>query len=315
MLLEFDLAGADWFVTAFVAREANMIEVFRAGKSPHPVTGARLTGLTEDLVKAEDKMLSKLIDAGERMDQDGIARMRREHFPEIFDASWFPRTMSIRQASKKANHGLNYRLQYKTYALKNEIPEREAKQVIDLYRRKAYPGLAVSSRGNLCWYDRIDKQIRDTRVMKNCFGRTVYFSGALDDETFREATSFVPQSTVFDVTGRAMRLTMEDDSADFEPVEMLAQVHDSALFQYLNLDFHRMARFAVTFGLDYMSPVLDYGESFTLGVGLKVGRNWGGLREIKLTRDVDALAKEFRRVWEETAGSRENRENREPKVA
>jgi DNA polymerase I-like protein with 3'-5' exonuclease and polymerase domains len=302
MLLEFDLAGADWFVTAFVAREPNMIAVFRAGKSPHPVTGARLTGLSEDLIKAEDKMLAKLVDSGERMDQDGIARMRREHFPEILAAPWFPRTFSIRQAAKKANHGLNYRLQYKTYSLKNEIPEREAKQVIDLYRKKAYPGLAVSARGNLCWYDRIDKQIRDTRTMKNCFGRTVYFSGALDDDTFREATSFVPQSTVFDVTGRAMHLMMEDDSADFAPAEKLAQVHDSLLFQYLSLDFAAMARFAIKFGLDYMSPTLDYGEPFTLGVGLKVGRNWGGLKEIKLTPDVEALTGEFRRVWEETAG-------------
>ena len=293
MLLEFDLGGAEWFVTAFAAREPNMIAVYRSGKSPHPVTGHRVSGLSEEMVIAEDKMFKRL---GLGTNPIDIESARKQHMPEILKASWYPRTMSIRQAAKKMNHGLNYRLGYKTYALKNEIEEREAKRIVELYRTKAYPGLGVSTAGNPCWYDRIDKTIRDTRTLTNCFGRKCYFQGALDDSTFRDATAFIPQSTVFDATTKAMRSLVDDESPEFEPAELLVQGHDSLLTQYLSRDYTAMARFAIKLGLDYMSPTLDYGEPFKLSVGLKVGRRWGALEELVLTPDVDTLAGELARV-------------------
>lgn len=284
MLLEFDLGGADYFVTAFCANEPRMIDIFRSGKSPHPITGSRIFGVSEDAIIRENKLV------GLNNDPDEIAELRKQ-LPELKSAPFLPRTMSIRQAAKKANHGLNYREGYRTFALKNEIMETEAKRIVTLYREKAYPGL-------LDWYDRIDKTIRDTRTLTNCFGRCVYFQGALDDATFREATAFIPQSSVFDITGRAMPLMLEDETSDFATAELLAQVHDSLLTQYLSRDFRAMARYAIRLALDYMSPTLHYNDmDFVLSVGLKAGHNWGHTHEIKLTRDADALALELERIY------------------
>jgi len=96
---------------------------------------------------------------------------------------------------------------------------------------------------------------------------------------------------VFDITAKAMPSILNDGSEDFEPAELLAQVHDSLLTQYRSRDFHAMARFAIKTGLDYMSPVLSYhGEEFTLGVGLKAGLDWGAMSEVRLTRDEGMLA-------------------------
>lgn len=262
-----------------------MIEIFRSGKSPHPVTGNRVFGVPEDVIVRESKIV------GLNNDPDEIAALRKQYFPELARHGFLPRTMSIRQAAKKMGHSLNYRLGYKTFALKNEIAETEAKRFVSLYREKAYPGL-------LKWYEQIDRTIRDTRTLTNCFGRCVYFQGALDDETFREATAFIPQSSVFDITGRAMPLMLEDETPDFATAELLAQVHDSLLTQYLSRDFRAMARYAIRLALDYMSPTLHYNDmDFVLSVGLKAGHNWGHTHEIKLTRDADALALELERIY------------------
>ena len=285
MLLEMDLQGADWFVTAFYANEPRMIDVFKSGKSPHPVTGKLMFGMPEELITRESKLV------GLNNDPIAIEEIRKQ-LPELSQYQNLPRSMSIRQASKKSNHGGNYREAYKTFSLVNEIQETEGKRWLELYH-KAYPGLRER------WYPWIDKTISDTRILTNCFGRSVYFQGALNDETFRQATAFVPQSTVFDVTGHAMPRIFEDDSPDFAPAELLAQVHDSLLMQYTSRDFRAMARYAVKVGLGYMSPTLRYNDmEFTLGVGLKVGRSWGSMEEIKLTPDPDALAIELERVYD-----------------
>lgn len=276
MLLSFDLSGADWVTTAFCCRDPAMLEVARSKQSPHPITGSRITGLTVDQVMAEHKLI------GNKIDPIEIADLRRTHLPDIVSqATFLPRTMSIRQMAKKANHGLNFRLGYKSFALRNEMDERDALKVVDLYRKKAYPGL-------LRWYNELDEQIRKTRTLENCFGRKVYFSGAMNDDTFREATAFIPQSTTFDVCGRAMQLYMRDDSAAFTPAFLLMQVHDSLVFDYRSHDFSIMAEFCRKLALDYMSPTLCYhGENYTLDVSMKAGMTWGSLKEIDLHNNLE----------------------------
>ncbi|MDE2105708.1 MAG: hypothetical protein KGL39_51265, partial [Patescibacteria group bacterium] len=240
MLLSFDLSGADWTTTAYCCRDPNMLEVARSKQSPHPITGSRMTGLTVEEVMVEHKLIGNKIDPVE------IAELRREQLPGIVaKANFLPRAMSIRQAAKKANHGLNYREGFKTFALTNEMEEREAKQIVELYRKKAYPKL-------LDWYDEIDETIRKTRTLTNCLGRKVYFQGALNDETFRAATSFIPQSTTFDVCGEAIERYTADDTPEFEPSRMVAQVHDSIIWDYRSDDLSAMAAFCQRIAFDYM---------------------------------------------------------------
>lgn len=284
MLLEFDLAGAEWTVTSYLCRDEKRLEIVRSGRSPHIATGSLMFGPPEELVAREHKLAKDIADPLE------LEAFRREHMPELLKFPRLPRTKTVRQAGKGANFQLDYREGYRAYALVNEMPENEAKSHIDLYRRLAYPGL-------LRWYEAIDREINDTRTLTNCFNRKVYFSGALNDDLYRQATPFKSQSTVFDITARAMPLMLNDGSADFRPAQLLAQVHDSLLTGYRSRDFAAMARFAIKLGLDYMSPVLDYGEPFTLGVGLKAGLAWGKSKEIKLVRDEGLMARELEQAW------------------
>lgn len=194
--------------------------------------------------------------------------------------------------SGNSNHGLNYRESFRMFALANEMEEREAKQIVNMYSKQVYPGIGE-------WWNRIDEEVRRTRVLTNSFGRKCYFMGQLNDDTFKQATAFVPQSTVFDVTAQALPKLFEDASDDFAPAELLAQVHDSLLLQYRKLDFLAMARFVVKLALDYFSPTINYGEPFKLGVDCKVGLDWGSMKGLKLTPDADALARDLAQAWDE----------------
>ncbi len=244
------------------------------------------------MVSAEHKLAGKIDDPNE------LYELRKAKMPELFKFPYLPRTKTVRQAGKGCNFQLDYREGYRAYALINEMDEREAKRQVHAYRNVAYPGL-------LTWYDSIDKEIRDSRTLTNCFGRRIYYQGAMDDAMFREATNFKSQSTVFDVTSHAIPLIMEDESSDFAVSEIMTQVHDSLLVQHRSRDFPAMARFAIKLAFDYMSPTLNYnGMDFTLGVGMKAGLDWAHMTELRLTRDADALARDLDRVWHESQEAR-----------
>ena len=208
-LVETDLSGAEWIVTAYCSGDPNMIRVAKSGKSPHPQTGELISGAPESFILFEEGYVGHLTDAVT------IAEVRRRHLPDTWDGIpvddfFLPRTMSIRQCGKKANHGLNYREEYKTFALVNGLDEADAKDIISAYRGEhgnsdeedqtvAYPGLRT-------WYHEIEETLRSNdRTLTNCFGQTCQFLDKWGQRLFNQATAFIPQSTVGNLTNRAMR--------------------------------------------------------------------------------------------------------------
>jgi len=288
MLINLDLAGAEWVVVAYLCRDEAMLDVVKSKKSPHVVTANRMFNVSEELILQEEALNKKASD------------------PEVISAnrqslglldSTLPRTMSIRSAGKRNNHAGNYNIGYREFALHNEIPENEAKRQIRLYTQ-AYPGLPK-------WWKWTETKLRKDRVLENCFGRKVYFMGMMNDDTFKKGYAFVPQSTVADDCLTGMRLALEDESKIAMRADLLAQVHDSLLYQYPIDNFLDIAAFAVKVGRDYMRPILRYhGEEFQLDTDLKVGFNWTEMKELKLSDDVDAVAEQIREAADKLASAK-----------
>lgn len=276
ILLEFDLAGADWIVTAYASGCEQMIKVAESGRSPHPITGSLISGAPEELVMREHKLLEH------ETDPDKIAALRQQ-LPELASGQFFlPRSMSIRQAGKKSNHGLNYDMKYKRFALENEIPETDAKRICEAYIRDAYPGIPR-------WHEEIREQLKRDRTLVNPFGRKVRLLEQWGEDLFKAGYSFIPQSTVFDITRRAMILAYRDWSPLFEPMEILGQVHDSILFQYPERDLTAAAVFSMTIALNYMRPEIELrGRPFRLNVDAKTGYRWGNsMQGFSITESVE----------------------------
>lgn len=281
MLIEFDLAGAEWVIVAYVSADANMIAVVESGESPHVATGKLISGLSEELILREHKLL------GSATEPDYILQMRKTHLPEMFiEGAFLPRSMTIRQAGKKSNHGLNYNMQYRRFALENEMPETDAKPIVELYRNKAYPGL-------LQYHEEVRHSIkRNDRTLENLLGRKVRLLDQPGPDLWDKAYSFIPQSTVADITCRALLDVYHDDSPECRDARPKAQVHDSIMFNYPNsASPDQLMAFACKVRQYMRIPLTAKGRTFRLGVDVKCGPNWGHMESLKLPQiDLEAEA-------------------------
>lgn len=271
MLIEFDLAGAEWVIVAYVSGDKNMISVVESGESPHVATGHLISRVDKELILKEHKLL------GNMTDPDAIRTMREEHLPEMFDGEPFlPRSMTIRQAGKKSNHGLNYNMRYRRFALENEMPESDAKPIVELYRTEAYPGL-------LDYHEEVRTTIKTkNRTLENLLGRKVRLLDQPGPDLWDKAYSFVPQSTVFDVCRQAFVRAYNDDSRIMRVARFKGNVHDSVLYGYPNVSHDQVIDFAVRMR-ELLSITLEAkGRQFRLGVDVKAGPNWGAMESIEL---------------------------------
>lgn len=286
ILIEFDLAGAEWVVVAYLSGDANMLDVVQSGRSPHVVTGSLISGASEEFVTQEHKAV------GGNTDPDTIMQLRSTL--DIPPGIFLPRSMSIRQAGKKSNHGCNYYMRYRRFALENEMPETDAEPIVKFYSEKAYPGLQEY------WKMTRETLQNNGRALHNCFGRKVRLVGEWGVELWMAAYSFVPQSTVFDVCMEGMIRAYNDDSLSFHDMHLGAQVHDSIMANYpLPTDadgWANLAGFMYKMVHSHMRTELHYAgacdqveRSFILGVDAKIGFNWGTMHSIKVTDDLDAL--------------------------
>lgn len=277
ILIEFDLAGAEWVVVAYLSNDQNMLEVVRSGKSPHVVTGALISGASEEFVELENEVVGNNTDAS----TIEVLRAKMDIPPGIF----LPRVMSIRQAGKKSNHGLNYNMKYRRFALENEMLEGDAQPICDAYVNKAYPGIQDY------WRDIRDELKNNQRTLVNCFGRKVKLRGEWGEELFNQAYSFKPQSTVVDSVNQAMVKAYNDDSMPFKEMFLGAQVHDSLQVQShipeLESEWEDLVAMCLTIKEDYMRPVLHYHQDFRLNCDMKIGLNWGDMHKVKIGLHID----------------------------
>lgn len=271
MLLEFDLAGAEWVIIAYLCGDKNMIDTVLSGESPHVCTGHLMTKVPKALIEKEQELLMSATDP------DLIREVRQRDLPELLDNPeyFLPRTMTIRQMGKKSNHGLNYNLKYRYFALVNEIEEKEAAKIVDFYNHIAYPGLTE-------WRGEIKKEFRDNgRMLTNLMGRRVRLLDKPGDDLWNAIYAFKPQSTVADIIRDAIIAVYNDTSELARPMRLLAPVHDSILLNYPHKPMDRLLEFAKLMK-KYMTVELEArGVKFTLGVDLKGGHNWGAMAKIE----------------------------------
>jgi len=253
-----------------------MILVAESGESPHPQTGELISGAPKSFILFEEGHIGHLTDAVT------IAEVRAKHLPDTWegipiDDFFLPRTMSIRQCGKKANHGLNYREEYATFALTSGLDEKDAKTIIAAYRGEhgntpsedalvAYPELRK-------WYHEIEESLRsDNRTLNNCYGQTRQFLDKWGQRLFNQATAFIPQSTVGNITNRAMRGIYHYGN---DRIALGAQVHDSLLTHHKFSSFDELADQIRFVGECFNMPITYRDVTFSLNRDVTLGVNWG----------------------------------------
>ncbi|MBU2249668.1 MAG: hypothetical protein KKD77_23170 [Gammaproteobacteria bacterium] len=268
LMFNMDLSQAENRVVAYIAPEPTMIEAFEKGIDIHKQTAGLI--FNKPLEDVSDEIGSCSIGDGA--------------FSERF---W----------GKKANHGLNYDLGYKTFAFYYEIPEGDSRYIVDRYHT-AYPGI----RQYHAW---VRHRLGKDRTIENCYGRKRLFLDRWGDELFKSAYSYIPQSTVADKINREGLSYIYYNQHLFRPVDLLLQVHDSIVFQmnYKEYSWERQAECLMLIKESLETPLTWHGTKFKIPVGLEVGPclHKKYMEEVK---DVDfstvtGLARQLSNIYEQ----------------
>lgn len=182
-------------------------------------------------------------------------------------------TKRERDVCKIRNHSGNYQagphVMVKT-ALKYgvDIDYNLAKKLIEDHKRQV--------RGLKEWWYDVERTIKRTRMLANCFGRRRVFFGRLDETTIREAVAFEPQSTVGDLNNIILRNLFSILPEGCFPV---LQVHDEIVIE---LPEEKLDECINCYFKSALVPCfISGGTPLVIPVELSHGNDWKNTAEVK----------------------------------
>lgn len=188
----------------------------------------------------------------------------------IADRAYY-RHFSFRDMAKRGGHGGNYGGTDRVLAANLKIPVKVAQEFLDRYfGPRGFPGIRM-------WQLRTQQTLAAKRMLTTPLGRVRYFTGRpTDSTTIKEAIAYVPQSTIGDLLNLGLyRVWLELDLPGH--IELLAQVHDSILFQFDPL-LHNEADLIHRVQQLLTIPLEINGRTWTIGTDAQVGWNWGKVK-------------------------------------
>ena len=201
-----DLSQIENRIVAYVGGVISQIEAFESGIDLHRMTASVILGKPYDEISGED---------GSSPIGDG--------------------RQSERYWGKKGNHAINYDTGYRKFALVNEMPETEAKYIINKIH-KGYPQIRDG------YHATIISMLKKNRTVESLLGRKRLFLGPIHPsypnvpkgaclDTYRKAYAQLPQSSTADKISEHGVNYIYYNQDIFPEVELLTQVHDSIVFQ------------------------------------------------------------------------------------
>lgn len=123
------------------------------------------------------------------------------------------------------------------------------------------------------YWREVDNELKYSRTLNTPFGRKREFFGRWDDKLLREAYSYIPQSSVGDLGGKAfVRCYNEIELGRPElQADLLLNVHDAIIMQAPRANALSVARLM---GEVMAIPMTVQGQTFTIPSDCKVGLNW-----------------------------------------
>lgn len=218
-------------------------------------------------VAGEDRLIQVFEEGGD---------IHKRNASIIFSKTVQEVTPQERQLAKKIVHASNYGMGARRFKevcweeLNLELDEATAKRYQRMYFNQ-FPKIEL-------WHRTVQQQLFKNRILTTPYGRKRMFFGFLGDEMFKEAYSYVPQSTVSDHLNRGLLRLYEYLKQTPGAGEIVMQVHDSVMVQCpIGTEEKMMER--MLYFLD--QPCMINGRACKIPVDFKVGPNWNALKEVK----------------------------------
>lgn len=268
----FDLKQAEWVYVAFDSQEEKMINAYLAGEDVHVNTAALITDLPHEFIQQEEKLYKEKGKKEEFLDE--IRNKLCAEWGLNRSAYFFPRTMSLREMGKKANHSLNYGISSQAFAIDNEITNYEAGFIHNRYYG-IYQGIGK-------WHRLIREEINQTGMLYNCFGRYNRFMNRKTEQYYKAGYAFRPQSAVGDIILKGMRAIWQEanygtkeEQIFWKDTYFLANVHDSTDIERKNKGWDDAYRFILAMRDKLHQEITLHERTFTIGVDGKLSdKNW-----------------------------------------
>jgi uracil-DNA glycosylase family 4 len=225
--------------------------------------------VNQDLGQAENRVVAYI--SGEAAMIEAFEKkidIHRQTAAMIYGVAMEDVSEEQRDWGKRANHGLNYDLGYKSFAMYYQIEATEANHIVERYHA-VYPGVRE-------WHASIrDELNRNGRTLINCLGRRRVFKGRWNHDLFKVAYSYVPQSTVaakMNLDGVCYLYERQDL---FPEVEFLNTVHDSIQYQVpLAAGLWRVVEIIKELKKSLERPLEWRGRTFAVPVDTELGFNF-----------------------------------------
>jgi DNA polymerase I-like protein with 3'-5' exonuclease and polymerase domains len=179
-----------------------------------------------------------------------------------------------RQLGKKCGHASNYGMRAPTLVDQCLLEEglvlsvMQADQMIRGYYR-LMSQIPV-------WHQRIQQELRRTKKLTTPLGRERYFYGRLEDETYRAAYAFKPQSIVCDTIDAL--IVHVGQRRNPELCHTLAQIHDAGLW-LIREDYLSEMNSIVFADKDWNPRMQMPGGTLVIPFDAKTGENLGSIKE------------------------------------
>ncbi|MBU2346557.1 MAG: hypothetical protein KJ888_20395, partial [Gammaproteobacteria bacterium] len=274
-----DLSQIENRLVAYVGGVINQIEAFEQGIDLHRLTASVILSKPYQDISSED---------GSSPLGDG---RQSERF-------W----------GKKGNHATNYDVGYKTFALKNEMNEGEAKHILEKIHR-GYPQIRNG------YHQVIQNMLKKNRMIKNLFGRNRLFLGPIIpsypnipknacENTYREGYAQLPQSTTADKINEQGIEYIYYNQDKFAPIELLTQIHDSIVFQIpLSIPWEEHAEMILLIKDSLETPLYWHEMEIKTPADLTIGKNMCKEDMIELkSKDIPTnkvkLGEKLKEAWD-----------------
>lgn len=247
VMLAGDQAQAESREVAWLAEDIRLIEAYLAGIDIHWERAKEIFGIP-DSVPYHPKALFK------------------DKFTGESHTLYF-----YRQIAKTIVHAFNYKMG--PIMLQN-ILLREGVYFPTVICKQLIQSTKVNNPLTVRWQNTITEEIRATRTLITPLGRKRIFRGRLNDELFRSAIAFGPQSTVGELTQLAIQEIHSKDST----FECLLNSHDEVLGQCPKEDIPKSMKL-IKKAMEI--PHMVGGRELIIPCEFKWGYNWGQMEEIK----------------------------------
>lgn len=252
VLLYPDLSQAEDRIVSYNWNVSAKVHAFENGIDAHALTASFIY----DLLIEE---ILRLHEEAQKEGRDGVERYFGKQSNHAFNYGEGPLRF-MRSVNKKADEtGIRIELL------------ADAKRIRSKHLA-AYPEIEANF-----WSD-IRARLKRDRYLINPFGRKRTFYGRLDDETYRDAYSWIPQSTAPEVINRAMvRIHFELLRRLGGKSRILLQIHDALLIQVPE-ECWREAWEEIRPMMEI--PIELATKEIIIPVDCKIGYSWGGVTKL-----------------------------------